>query len=200
MRKGGAFARMISVLSALLLLAGCAAGGTAQDTAQQLQEEYRALSACDLTATVRCQTAEEVADYVLQCHWAAEGVSSVEILQPAELAGICAEFDAGELTLVYEDISLAAGAVGDTGVSPAQVLPLLVEAVREGYVLEKGAESMAQENCLRLLFDTTLGDEKLQYAVWFGSGHAPVQAEVMREGAVVFQISISDFSAEMAAA
>lgn len=191
MRKSGAFALMISAL----LLSGCFGGGAERDAVQLLQEEYRALAECDMTASLLCQEAEEVAEYELQCHWRSDGTAEVEILQPEELSGICAEFNGAEMTLVYEDISLAAGTVGDTELSAAQVLPLVIEAVREGYVLEKGTEDAEGQTLLRLLFDTTLGGGKVQYAVWFGSGHEIARAEVIRDGAVAFEMTFSEFSA-----
>lgn len=200
MRKGGLCALMIS-----LPLALCACGtmnsgsddGMTGDAARILQEEYRALEGCDMTARLRCDWENETADYTLRCHWNAEGPSSIEVLEPEMLAGICAELEGEQLTLTYEDVSLAAGTLGSQEISPVQCLPLMMYAIREGYLLEKGAEKVDGTECLRLLFDVTgLRGGKVECAVWFGAGHTPVKAEVLEEGTVLFTAEFTGFSAE----
>ena len=135
MRKGW----ICALMTGLLLLCGCSGnGGERKDEVQLLQEEYQSLSACDMQAKVRCDNETEVVEYLLQCHWSADGTSSVEILEPEMLAGICAQFDREQMTLVYEDMSLAAGQIDDTKLSPANILPMMMDGIREGYILEKG--------------------------------------------------------------
>lgn len=200
MRKVWFCALMISLP---LALCACGAIGGGSDkapdknSAQLLQEEYQMLGSCEMTATLRCDWENEAADYTLRCHWSADGTSTVEVLEPEELAGICAELDGEELTLTYDGISLAAGTLGGEELSPVQCLPLTVDAIRNGYILQKGAEKVDGADCLRLLFDVT-GTQggKIQYAVWFGAGHAPVKAEVITEEAVVFTVDFTEFSAE----
>ena len=65
--------------------------------------------------------------------------------------------------------------------------PMVVDAIREGYILEKGTESIDGEECLCLVFDTTGQDNgKIDYTVWFASNHLPLRAEVQTEGQTVF--------------
>ena len=193
MRKGW----ICALMTGLLLLCGCSGnGGERKDEVQLLQEEYQSLSACDMQAKVRCDNETEVVEYLLQCHWSADGTSSVEILEPEMLAGICAQFDREQMTLVYEDMSLAAGQIDDTKLSPANILPMMMDGIREGYILEKGADALGEENCLRLLFDTTNGEQPVKYVVWFGTGHAPVKAELIVDNTVIFTAEILQFFAE----
>ncbi len=195
MRKGW----ICALMTGLLLLCACSStSGERKDEVQLLQEEYQGLAACDMQARVRCDSETEVLEYLLQCHWSADGISSVEILEPETMAGICAQFDQEKMTLVYEDMSLAVGHIEDTKLSPANVLPMVMEGIREGYILEKGADTLGEEKCLRLLFDTTEGERKIDYAVWFGAGHAPVRAEIIVDDAVIFTAEILQFSAEAA--
>lgn len=200
MRKPWFCALMIS-LPLALCACGIMSGGSdvepKKNSAQLLQEEYQTLESCDMTAQLRCDWENEAADYTLRCHWNADGTSTVEVLKPEELAGICAELDGEELTLTYDDVSLAAGTLGGEELSPVRCLPLIVDAVRDGYILQKNTEEVDGSDCLRLLFDVT-GTQggKIQYAVWFGAGHAPVKAEVITEEAVVFTVDFTEFSAE----
>ncbi len=137
-----------------LTLSACAPapGGMEQkDGAQMLQEEYRALTGCAMTADVRCDRENEVENYTLQCDWNADGSARVEVLAPETLVGIAAEFNGDDLSLHYDDMSLAAGPVSSQELTPAQILPMVVDAIREGYILEKGTESIDGEECLCLV-------------------------------------------------
>ena len=193
---------MISL--SLLFLCACGAlnGGSdgeegKKDGAQILQEEYRSLSGCDMTARVRCDWDGEVADYTLRCVWSAGGASSVEVLEPELLRGVRAEFDRETLTLVYDDISLPADTLSAEELSPAQCLPMLMDAICEGYILEKGAEQIDGQDCARLLFDVT-GPQgnKIHDTVWFGADHVPVRAEVEVDGAVIFTVDFAEFQVQ----
>ena len=200
MRKPWFCALMIS-LPLALCACGAMSGGSDEEpkknSAQLLQEEYQTLESCDMTATLRCDRESEVEEYTLRCHWNADGTSTVEVVEPEELAGICAELDGEDLTLTYDDVSLAAGTLGSEELSPVQCLPLIVDAIRDGYILQKGTEEVDGTDCRRWLFDVT-GTQggKIQYAVWFGAGHAPVKAEVITEEAVIFTVNFTEFSAE----
>ncbi len=200
MRKGGLCALMISLPLALSACGTINSGsddGRTGDVARALQEEYQALESCEMTARLRCDWENETADYTLRCHWNEAGTSSVEVLEPELLTGICAELEGEQLTLTYEDMSLAAGTLGSQELSPVQCLPMIMNAIREGYVLQKGAEKVDGTECLRLLFDVT-GPRggKVEYAVWFGAGHTPVKAEVLEGDSVLFAVDFSEFSAE----
>lgn len=99
-------------------------GGMEQkDGAQMLQEEYRALTGCAMTADVRCDRENEVENYTLQCDWNADGSARVEVLAPETLVGIAAEFNGDDLSLHYDDMSLGGGAGQqpgtDSGSDPA---------------------------------------------------------------------------------
>ena len=112
-----------------------------------------------MTADVRCDRENEVENYTLQCDWNADGSARVEVLAPETLVGIAAEFNGDDLSLHYDDMSLAAGPVSSQELTPAQILPMVVDAIREGYILEKGTESIDGEECLCLVFDTTGQDD-----------------------------------------
>ena len=93
----------VLVMSFLLLLSACGADGgeEKQSAAALLQEEYQSLPGCAMTAKVRCEQAEETAEYTLQCDWKNDGTARVTIVEPAELAGISAAFTGGDMTLLY---------------------------------------------------------------------------------------------------
>lgn len=188
----------ILVMGFWLLLSACGASGgeEKQSAAALLQAEYQSLPGCSMTAKVRCEQAEETAEYTLRCDWKNDGTARVTIVEPEELEGISASFSGGSMTLLYEDVSLAAGTVSAEELSPAQVLPLVVQAIREGYILEKGTDKVDGVPCLRLVFDTT-GEQggKIYTHVWFAENHLPVYAEVEAEQRLLFTVDFTGFSA-----
>lgn len=197
-RRTGLCALMMSLP---LFLCACGAlngGGDGEegkkDSAQLLQEEYQGLDGCDLTAKVRCDWDGEVEDYTLRCSWNADGVSTVEVLEPVLLQGVQAEFDREKLTLTYDGVSLPAGTLSEEELSPAQCLPMLMDAICDGYILEKGAEEIDGQMCARLLFDVTGGQgNKIHDTIWFGADHVPIRAEVEVDGAVIFMVEFTAF-------
>lgn len=192
MRKRIGCALMISFF---LLLCACAEEKK-PDAAQKLQEEYQEITACECLAKVQWESEKEMECYTLQCAWVADGNCTVEVTEPEILKGVRAEFDQKELTLVYEDVSLAAGSMGEE-LSPVNVLPMMMDAIRNGYILEKGAEEYGGEKCARILFDVTNPQgEKTAYTVWFNTGHLPVYAEVRTKDRVCYKVAFSDFSAQ----
>ena len=137
MRKRCIYALMISLCLTLGACGPADGGEKKQDAAQLLQAEYQSLDGCSMTAEVRCDRADAVEEYTLHCDWTADGEAVVSVLAPEELAGIQAAFSGEELTLIYEDMSLAAGPVSEEALSPAQILPMLMQGICDGYIQEK---------------------------------------------------------------
>lgn len=191
--------KKVALIPLLLLLLLCSCGSRERnDAAGQLQEVYQSLSSCSFSAKLCWEGESEREEYVLRCTWDEDGTASVEVVEPEVLKGIRAEFDQEKQTLVYEDLSLAAGESAEE-LSAVNVLPLLVDAVRNGYILEQGTEEMDGARCARILFERTDGQgNKVSYAVWFQSGYAPVYAEVSAQERVLCSVEFSDFSAQEA--
>lgn len=188
------------MISLLLLLSACGAGGGEEEkenAALLLQQEYQSIPGCSMTARVRCDRDGEVEDYTLTCQWRSDDTATVTIVEPEYLAGVSAAFDGETMSLLYEDVSLGAGAVSSEELSPAQALPAVVRAIREGYLLEKGAETVGDAPCLHLVFDTT-GENggKINTHVWFGEDHLPVRSEIVVDNQTIFTVSFTSFSVE----
>ena len=181
----------------LFLLTGCGfVGGREEHAALLLQEEYGALTACTMEAQVRYDDGFEVTDYSLSCAWTPEK-SEIEILEPELLAGITAEVDPTTMKLVYGDLSLPVGKSEQEGLSPATVLPQLMQVVREGYLLEQGVEKLDGSDCVKLVFDPPEELGNYTCVLWFGKDHAPLRGEIYQEGTMCFGVDFSTFSAKI---
>ena len=103
----------------------------------------------------------------LRCVYDPEGGSTVEVLAPEEIAGIRAVLDGENRYLVYDGEVLNAGPVSREGISPAECLPRLLDALREGWLLEESEEEVDGAACVRLCLDQR-GEtaEKVYATLW----------------------------------
>lgn len=189
MRKATACVPLITLC---LLL--CACGGGGKRAAQSARAPYQQMESAQMTAEVTAFYDSEVSAFTLRCDYAPEE-STVEVLAPETAAGVKAVLSGGALTLVYEDDCLPAGPLSGEKLSPASCLPRLMNALREGWLLEENREDWDGEPCLRLALEQT-GTEggKLVSTLWLREeGSAPVRGEIAADGKIILQAEFTDF-------
>ncbi|MBR4869539.1 MAG: hypothetical protein IKU12_02025 [Oscillospiraceae bacterium] len=188
MRKKAFPALMISLS---LLLSACGKSGA--DTAQQIREHYSAMESARVTAQMEFAYQDQLRSYTLCCS-GGKGKYKVEVLAPEHLAGICAAFDGEEQTLVFEDLALDAGTVSREKISPAAVLPQLMEALQTGYIFETAVQTKDGEECIYAGIDSTGETGKIVYSVLFSQEElAPLYAEVWVEDKNIFALEFTEF-------
>lgn len=183
--------RMLTALLALALLSGC--GGGTQE-AETLLGRFAAVESCEMEAALSCEWETEQRRYVLHCLWQPEGESRVTVRQPEELAGLSAVFDGESCTLRFEDQVLDAGTPGGSGLSPAEALPRLMEALRTGWLLEESREEQNGEALLRLTLETEEEGVKQYWTVWLRADGTPAAAEVSVKEKLIFRGEFTSFS------
>lgn len=176
----------MALLTLLLLLAGCGGGGGGEETLPLSR-----LVSAQMEAELVCHLEEEIRTYTLSCGWTAEE-AQVEVLAPAELEGVAAQWDGESLTLHYQDLVLDAGSLSGTDLGPAAVLPSMAAAIREGYPLERSREDLGEVPCLRVAYETEEG--RTLYTIWFTEANVPLRCEVERDGALLYEVSVTAFS------
>ncbi len=184
--------RIAGGLLALLLLAGC--GGKGELQAEQLLQRYAAMESCTMEAVVKCEYAGELKEYTLHCDCVPAGESRVTVLAPAHLEGLSAVFEGESCSLCYEDYVLDAGTLGQSRLSPAEILPRLMDALRTGYLLEQGYESVNGEELLRLCMETEAQGIDQYWTVWLREDGAPAAAEVSEKNELIFRMEFTTFS------
>ena len=185
------------LMMTLCLLSGCGGGGGGESgEGASLRQAYQDMAGADLTADLSFTWNGQVREYTLACAYVPAGKSTVEVLAPESLAGVKATVDGETLALTYEDTCLDAGTVSDQALSPAAVLPQLLDALREGWLLEESREKWGDTPCLRLTVDTT-GSEggKVLWTVWLEEETGlPVHGEVAVDDEIIFQVEFTDFA------
>ena len=179
-----------------LLLSGCGAGETKETTADTLRGLYREMSGCTMEAVVRCDQEGLEWEGSLACQYLPGGESTVEVLAPEEIAGVKAVVREEDWSLAYEGEILNTLPVTEEELSGAVCLPRLMDALREGWLLEEGRETWAEKDCLRLRLDQTgQGEGKIISTLWLDSSDGtPVYGEVALEETTLFTVEFTAFS------
>lgn len=181
-----------AALACLCLLTGCGSAPQQQDV-EKILARYETAQRIEMTARVCCEYEHERREYTLRCIDSAQGESSVEVLSPEELCGVRAIVGGEETYLQYDDLLLDAALLGTSKLSPAEILPRLLEAMREGWLLEQSREEGAEE-LLRLCFETEGAEEKLYWTVWLNEETGAVTAAEVTEGEeLFFTMEFTDF-------
>ena len=179
-----------------LLLSGCGAGETKETTADTLRGLYREMSGCTMEALVRCDQEGLEWEGSLACQYLPGGESTVEVLAPEEIAGVKAVVREEDWSLAYEGEILNTLPVTEEELSGAVCLPRLMDALRDGWLLEVGRETWAEKDCLRLRLDQTgQGEGKIISVLWLDvSDGTPVYGEVALEETTLFTVEFTAFS------
>lgn len=179
-------------LALVMLLCGCG-----KDTRMEnLQQQYRAISASQMSAEVVCHLASDNRTFTVSCNYDKEQGATTSITAPEEVKGISATVSGDNLTVTYDGMILSAGELTD--ICPANCLAYLLHAASDGYVTEYGSETLEGRECLRAAFDTTAGSgQKILCTVWFDAeSYLPDYAEFSLDGNVVLTARILSFETE----
>lgn len=176
-----------------LLLCGCGAEGEtrAADAARAL---YQEMDGCEMTAQVSALYGEELCSFTLRCDYAPEK-AAVEVLAPEEAAGVRAVLTGDGTLLEYADDCLSAGTLSTQELSPAGCLPRLMDALRDGWLLEEDREAWNGEACLRLGLEQSGTDgAKVVSTLWLREEDgAPVRGEIAVDGKIFLQAEFTAF-------
>lgn len=177
-----------------LTLSGC--GGTGESDAAALRDAYHDMAGCEMEAEITCTWEEVEMLYTMRCNYVADGESTVEVLAPETVAGVRAILDGTERRLEYEGVCLNAGTISDEEISPAACLPRLVDALRDGWLLEENEETWKEIPCLRLVVDQTgLQDGKIVSTLWLRMDDGtPLRGEIAVDGEQILAAEFTSFT------
>ena len=182
----------VPMMTLCLLLASCGTGE--ETTAQTLRQPYLDMEGCTMTAQIACARQDLAWEGTVACEYVPEGASTVEVLAPELIAGVKAVVEGETFSLSYEGEILNFVPLTEEELTPLNVLPRLMAALREGWLLEENREAWEETECIRLVVDQS-GREKLITTCWLRlEDAAPLRSEIAAGEEVIFIVEFTDFS------
>ena len=173
------------MITLLLLLAACGGrgGGEGESRTADLRDRYHDCAGCTMEAAVSCDQEGLAWEAELRCEYVPGGESTVEVLSPETIAGVKAVLNDTDWRLEYEGESLNAGT-------------RLMNALRDGWLLEENEEEWNGVSCLRLTVDQTgVKDGKILSTVWLNlADGTPVRGEIAVDGEIILTADFTSFS------
>ena len=186
-----AVARKIRFVAALmiplLLLGGC---GEREARRENSFAEFRAsvngASFVTVRAALTADSGESVEEYVLNASYDGNE-TTVEIVEPALIAGVKASARWGETEIEYGGVLLGAGALDEEGLTPVAAMPAIFAAMTGGYV-----ELLWWDG--DLLAARIYAGEDARCTVWLeAESLTPVHAEIAADGRTVISCELADW-------
>ena len=178
------------MMTLFLLLSSC---GTGEE--KDLRAPFREMTGCSMEAAVLCDQEGLEWEALLRCEYTPGGESTVEVLAPESIAGVKAVFRDDDWLLRYEDAVLNAGSLSDEAISPAVCLPRLMDALREGWLLEQNEETWNDTPCLRLTVDQSGSSGKILSTVWLRQEDGmPLRGEIAVDEEIILTAEFTNFA------
>ena len=193
-RVQAAARRVVLALTLALILTACGGG---QKPAASARERYQKMAGCLMEAEVSCGWEGSPWTALLRCACLPDGKCLVQALSPETVRGVTMELepDGAHWSLRYAGRALDAGAVSSEALFPASCLPRLMDALREGWLLEESRETWDGVPCARLTLDRT-GESgtSIQSTLWLREADGtPLRGEIAVEENVVLTAEFTNF-------
>ena len=120
----------------------------------------------------------------------------LEVLEPETIAGVKAKLSDTDWSLEYEGNVLNIGPLSDEEISPVASLPRLMNALRDGWLLEENQEKWGEVPCLRITVDQSgVQDGKILSTLWLRQDDGtPLRGEISVDGEIILTAEFTSFA------
>ena len=185
----------VLMMALCLPLCGCGAG-EGEEAAADLRDRYHDMTGCVMEARIACDQEGLAWEADLRCEYVPGGESTVEVLAPETIAGVKAVLSDTDWYLEYQGESLNVGALSREEISPASCLPRLMNALRDGWLVEENTEEWKEIPCLRLAVDQTgTQDGRIVSTLWLKQEDGtPLRGEIAVDGETILTADFTSFT------
>ena len=185
--------KCVPMIALCLLLCSC---GRQEEKKADLRAAYQDMTGCEMTAEVSCDQSGLEWSATLRGTYAPGGESTVEVLEPLDLAGVRAALREDGWTLEYSDLCLNIGPLSAEQISPATVPVRMLNALREGWLLEENTEERQDIPCVRLALEQTgASGGDMVTTVWLRqTDGTPLYGEIAVDGETILQVRFTNFA------
>ena len=167
---------LMMILGLSLSACGGAEGGNrAEQLALDIRGEYLEMGGCTASLELTADYGQRVYTYGIGLNYAREGETTLTITAPENIAGVTARILEGETALEYDGMRVETGPLDDSGMSPVDAVPVLMDYVQEGFIAECGMEAQGESEVLRVVCrePESAAGEGRECSLWFDpSTHA----------------------------
>lgn len=181
--------KVLSVLLAAVLLAGCTGKRDEMDRCMKLRADLLACESCEFDAAITADYGDAVQTFKLRCAGRSDGTLGFEVLEPESIAGITGRFSAGKGELVFDDVALQFPLLADEQVTPVSAPWILLKSLLGGCLTDCAVE----EELLRLRVDDSYEEDALGLDVWLNAEDVPVHAEIQYDGRRILTVAVENF-------
>lgn len=187
----------VLMMTLWLSLAACGGGATgAEQMALDIRGEYLAMEGCSAELAVTADYGQRVYEYGLALEYHREGECVLTVISPEAVAGVTARLKDGSGSLEYDGVWVETGPLDESGMSPMDAVPVLLEYATEGFIAECAMEDWDQGQVLRVIcrdLEAQAGTGR-ECSLWFDpDSHALLRGELSQDGYTVIQCVFADF-------
>lgn len=180
--------KLLCILVAALVLAGCAQQEARLDRAMQLRAKLLAATV-QFDAEITADYGEVTYTFSMTCASGTDGAVSFQVTEPTGIAGITGTVDGEGGKLTFDDVALAFELMADGQFSPVSAPWILMKTLRGGYLT-----SCTQEgDYLRVAIDDSYEDDALHLDIWLDESDAPKTAEIYWQGRRLLTVTVTNF-------
>ena len=186
----------VPMMALCLLLTACGGAGNGEADAASLRDAYHDMTGCTMEAAVTCVQEDQLWTAELRCDYVPDGDTTVEVLSPEPIAGVRAVLHGDSWDLEYEDLCLDVGPLSSQELSPMACLPQLMDALRDGWLLEENKEEWEGTPCLRLTVDQSgIRDGKILSTLWLRlEDGTPLRGEIAVDDEIILTAEFTAFA------
>ena len=180
--------RILAVILALFLLAGCDGSDAELDRAMALRAKLLA-SSVSFDAEITADYGDELHTFSLYCEGDTRGNLGFRVTAPETIADITGRIDGGEGKLTFRDTALAFPLLAEDQLSPVSSPWIFYQTLRSGYLTAAGMEG----DLLRLTIDDSYEEDALTLDIWLNEQDIPIRAEILYDGRRILTLEIENF-------
>lgn len=185
-----AFVPMMILL--LYALSGCKG---AEAPHEGYRRDYRSLTAYSGEAEVTADYGDKVYQYQVTINGDDRG-GEVRVTEPEAIAGTGYRWEKGSCQATYEDITIATGHISGDGLSPADAMPVLLEAMGSGREIAAEEQKLEDKDVLFLeLANPNYPEEVSRVQVWLDQTNGALcRGEILWQDKTVITVDFDTFS------
>lgn len=181
--------RVLYLLLAAVLLAGCGVQNQELDRAMELRAKLLAAAGCSFDAVVTADYSDKTYTFTVAYQSDSEGNVTFTVKEPETIQGITGNISAKGGKLTFDDKALAFELLADGQVTPVSAGYLLVKTLRGGYV--RGCGTDGDE--IKLLIDDSYQEDALHLDIRLGQDNLPIFAEILYKDRRFLSLEVKNF-------